>query len=296
MFADACEKAARFTRPVITSIRHYDGTVHCSCGTFIVLNDDGWILTAGHMFDSFMAFQDHSKKIKDIDEQNSHKLMDRNRPKIKIEPKWITNHSFWWGWDGVRLNNVFVDRKIDIAVGRLEPFNKLWITEFPVIKDPSKMRPGTSLCKLGFPFSTVTATFDEDAKSFKLAEGTLPLPLFPIEGMHTRNIAQGKSADGTIDALYVETSSPGIRGQSGGPIFDKDCNICGIQLRTNHLPLDFKPEAKVDGKKVVENQFINLGVGLHAKTIVEVLKRRSIEFRMEGGANGKAGSSVPLYS
>ncbi|MCL2712439.1 MAG: trypsin-like peptidase domain-containing protein [Methanomassiliicoccaceae archaeon] len=283
MFGDACEKAMRFTRPVITSTREYDGTVKCSCGAFIVLNDDGWILTAGHIFDSFVAHKEHGKKIKEIEEQNSHKgISDRNRPKLKIDPSWLTNHSFWWGWDGVRLNEVFVDRKIDIAVGRLQPFDRKWITEYPTIKDPLKMRPGTSLCKLGFPFSQINATFDEKANNFRLADKTLPLPLFPLEGMHTRNIMHGKSMDNTIDILYVETSSPGLRGQSGGPIFDKDCNICGIQLRTNHMPLDFKAEATVDGRKVVENQFLNLGVGLHAKTIVDVLRKRNIEFTMEG--------------
>jgi hypothetical protein len=286
MFGDACERAMHFTRPVITSTRHYDKDVKCSCGAFVVLNDDGWFITAGHIFDSFMAFQEQSKKIKDIDEQNSQKIFDRNRPKVKAESKWIMNHSFWWGWDQARAHDVFVDRQIDVAVGRLEPFDSKWIKEYPVIKDPAKMRPGTSLCKLGFPFINVTATFDEATKNFRLAEGTLPLPLFPIEGMHTRNIAQGKSNG--IDALYVETSSPGIRGQSGGPIFDKDCNICGIQLRTNHMPLGFKPEVSIEGgKKMVENQFINLGVGLHARTIVDFLRMRKIEFRMEGDSEYK---------
>ena len=281
MFGDACEKAMNFTRPVIISTRQYDGTVQCSCCAFIVLNDDGWILTAGHVFDSFMAFKDQSKKIKDIEEQNA-KGAERNRSKIRIDPKWLTNHSFWWGVDNVRLDDVFVDRKTDIAVGRLTPFDSRWIPEYPTIKDPAKMRPGTSLCKLGFPFTNVTATFDGKMNSFRLADGTLPLPLFPLEGMHTRNINQGKSADGMIDVLYVETSSPGIRGQSGGPIFDKDCNICGIQLRTHHVSLDFKAETTVDGKKVIENQFLNLGVGLHAKTIVDTLRSRNIRFRIEG--------------
>ena len=276
MFGDACEKAMKFTRPVIISTRQYDGKVNCICGAFIVLNEDGWIMTAGHMFDSFMAFQENSKKIKEIEEQNS-----KGTARVRIDPKWIRNHSFWWGWDAARLSEIFVDRKIDIAVGRLEPFDKRWVTEYPTIKNPSKMRPGTSLCRLGFPFTAVSATFDENTNGFKLADGTLPLPLFPIEGIHTRNIMQGKSVDGSIDILYVETSSPGLRGQSGGPIYDKDCNICGIQLRTNHMPLDFKAEAQVDGKKVIENQFINLGVGLHAKTIVDVLRKRNIEFNME---------------
>jgi hypothetical protein len=282
MFGDACEKAMKFTRPVITSTRQYDGTVKCSCAAFIILNDEGWIMTAGHIFDSFVAQKEHAKKLKDVEEQNAHKgISDRNRPKLRPEPAWLTNHSFWWGWDGTRLMEVFVDRKIDIAVGRLQPFNRNWISEYPVIRDPEKMRPGTSLCKLGFPFSQVNATFDESTKSFRLADKTLPLPLFPLEGMHTRNIMLGKSMDGTIDIMYLETSSPGLRGQSGGPIFDKDCNICGIQLRTNHMPLDFKAETNVDGKKVIENQFLNLGVGLHARTIVDVLRKRNVNFRAE---------------
>jgi hypothetical protein len=279
MFGYACEKAMKFTRPVITSTRLYDGTVQSSCNSFIVLNDEGWILTAGHIFDSFMAFNDHNKKLKDISEQNAGR---DGKTKIRADPKWITNHSFWWGWDNVRLDEVFVDRKTDIATGRLTPFDKRWITEYPTIKDPPKMRPGTSLCKLGFPFTTVTAAFDERTNSFKLADGTLPLPLFPLEGMHTRNIAQGKGSDGAFDILYVETSSPGIKGQSGGPIFDKDCNICGIQLRTHHMPLDFKAEAVVAGKKVIENQFLNLGVGLHARTIVDFLRYRKVDFSIEG--------------
>jgi hypothetical protein len=282
MFGDACKKAMHFTRPVITSTRHDDKSVKGSCGAFVILNDEGWFISAGHIFDSFMAYQEQSKSIKEMDEQNSQKVYDRNRPKVKADSKWIMNHSFWWGWDQARAHDVYVERKVDVLVGRLEPFDSKWIKEYPVIKDPEKMSPGTSLCKLGFPFINVTATFDETTKNFRLAEGTLPLPLFPLEGMHTRNIAQGKSIDGSIDILYVETSSPGIKGQSGGPIFDKDCNICGIQLRTNHMPLGFKPEASVDGKKVVENQFINLGIGLHAKTIVDVLRKRKIEFMMEG--------------
>lgn len=285
MFGEACEKAIRFTRPAIVSTRQYNGAVNCSCGAFIILNEDGWILTAGHLFDSFMAYHNDSKMIKDIEERNL--KTPAGKPKIPIKPKWITNHSFWWGRDAVTLNDVFVDRKVDVAVGRLEPFDKSWVSEYPVIKDPAKMRPGTSLCKLGYPFTNVTATFDTEKNNFVLAEGTIPLPPFPIEGMHTRNIMRGKSADGSFDALYVETSSPGIRGQSGGPIFDRGCNICGIQLGTNHMPLDFRPEANVDGKKIVENQFINLGIGLHAKTIVDVLKSRGIKFSMEGDTDLK---------
>ena len=42
MFADACQKVMEFTKPVIVSTRLQDGTVKTECGTFIILNREGW--------------------------------------------------------------------------------------------------------------------------------------------------------------------------------------------------------------------------------------------------------------
>jgi hypothetical protein len=36
---------------------------------------------------------------------------------------------------------------------------------------------------------------------------------------------------------FIETSTPGLRGQSGGPLFDAKGEIWGIQSRTNFLEL-----------------------------------------------------------
>ena len=70
MFADACQKVAEFVRPVVVSIRQYDGQVKTQCGTFMVLNRDGWIVTAGHIYDSFMKYQTDQNKLKEIRELN----------------------------------------------------------------------------------------------------------------------------------------------------------------------------------------------------------------------------------
>ena len=43
----------------------------------------------------------------------------------------------------------------------LEGFNPEWIKEYPVFKDPDTIRPGTSLCRIGFPFMESTTDFDE---------------------------------------------------------------------------------------------------------------------------------------
>lgn len=284
MFADACEKAAKFTRPLIISTRQMDGKVNATCGAFIILNREGWIITAGHMFDSFVKFQGDQNKIKEVNELNSSRNARPGAPTnfIKTDPEWLTNHSFWWGWDGVRLVEAFVDRQIDFCVGRLEPFDPSWVTEYPVFRDPDSIRPGTSLCRLGFPFVQVESDFEESTNAFRIRKGVLPLPLFPNDGIHTRNVVKGRSKEGNFEMLYVETSSPGLRGQSGGPIYDKDGKIYAMQVQTAHIPLGFQPTAEVEGKKVIESQFINVGLGVHAKTIQAILKSRNVKFSVDG--------------
>ena len=286
MFADACEKAAKFTRPLIISTRQMDGKVNANCGTFIILNREGWIITAGHMFDSFVKFQGDQNKMKEVNELNMSRGPGSPHNTIRTDPEWLTNHSFWWAWDGVRLVEAFVDRQIDICIGRLEPFDPKWITEYPVFRDPESLRPGTSLCRLGFPFAQVESEFEDSSKAFRIKKGVLPLPFFPIEGMHTRNIAKGFSKEGNYEMLYVETSSPGLRGQSGGPIFDREGKLYAMQVQTAHMPLGFQPTAEYEGKRVVENQFINIGIGIHVKTIEAMLRDRNVRFQVEGESDG----------
>lgn len=112
MFADACGKVSEFSKPVVVSTRHQDGTVQTECGTFMVLNRDGWIVTAGHMYDSFVRFQGDRKKAAEIKELNESRVSRPGAPSqpVKLDPSFITNHSFWWGWDGVRITNVYVNR------------------------------------------------------------------------------------------------------------------------------------------------------------------------------------------
>ena len=282
MFAAACEKAAGFTRPLIISTRTADGTVSSGCGAFVVLNKDGWFVTAGHLFDSFVRYQEEQKREKAAGNTT---VVPQGQsvsfPNTGKDPKRLTNHSFWWGADAARLETVYVNREIDIAVGKLNGFRPEWVAEYPVIKNPDNMKPGTSLCRLGYPFIQVSAEFDSGTNAFRLKEGTLPMPLFPNDGIHTRNVDKGKSKDGNYDMLYVETSTPGLRGQSGGPIYDKNGCVCGIQVGTTHLPLGFHPEAEFNGMKVVENQFLNVGIGVHCKTLIQVLESKGVSFRRE---------------
>lgn len=290
MFADAYEKASCFTYPVIISTRHFDGTIQCGCGAFVAVNKEGWILTAEHIVRSFLLFQQHAQEINQYKEQiksieqNSLLNSKQKRKKInKLRPnsKWITNHSFWWGQDGLALQgNILGFPDGDLAAGRLSPYDPSMTKTYPVFKDPKSLRVGTSLCKLGFPFHKITATFDETANTFQLAPGTLPLPRFPIEGIYTRNFEVKKSPDSQSVAKFLETSSPGLRGQSGGPIFDVKGTIWGIQSHTRHFPLGFSPKIKKNGEEVEENQFLNVGLGAHPESIVSFLNKNNIAFTL----------------
>lgn len=170
MFADAYEKARCFTLPVIISTRFFDGSVECGCGAFVVLNDEGWIITVAHLWQSHFAYKKHTSEIDDYNlklksiEQSPNLDAKHKRKKIaqlKTNPRWITNHSFWWGFDGAQLKDVKPLPEGDLVIGRLEPFDAKRISVYPVLKDPaSRLRHGTSLCKLGFPFYDIKASFD----------------------------------------------------------------------------------------------------------------------------------------
>lgn len=289
MFAKACKQASGFTRPVISLRRFYDGTTQCGCGAFIVINADGWALTAAHLFRARDAFSQHARDITDYymrihAVQQDPGLSDAQRRRkilrLKINSRWITNHAFWWGGDGVDLTDIRFLPEGDLALGRLDPFDPGDFPAYPVFKDPATLDAGTSLCKLGYPFHTIEAGFDEGAAAFSLSPGIRGLACIPIEGIYTRTLAGGTSRDGRYAIKFLETSSPGLTGQSGGPIVDARGTVWGIQSRTEARAIGSYAGTGTDGHVSTESQFINLGVGVHPDLIVAFLRDNGVPFTL----------------
>ncbi len=288
MFADACQKAMEYTRPVVKSVRHLDGSVVTECASMIVLNSDGWFMTAAHIYDSFVKFQSDQNKLREIEALNRSKSSRPGSPstEVKPDPESITNHSIWWGWDGVRTSTVMVNRQLDVLVGRLEPFDPSWVREYPVLIDPDHVRPGTSLCRGGFSFSKITSTFDEERNAFRIPKIPHRDVMFFNDGIHSRNVDMGPTKDGKFRMSYVETSTPGLKGQSGGPIFDREGRLYAMQVRTRYLPVGIHPTAEYEGRTVVENQFLGLGLGIQPATIRSVLDFWKVRYAAEGDDTG----------
>ena len=188
----------------------------------------------------------------------------------------------WWGRDGMRAVDVVGVPDADLMLGRLDPFPADLVQSFPRFKDPTTpIRMGTSLCRLGFPFNSVEASYAAAADQFMITK--MEVPYFPIEGILTRQLEKSRSSSGYMNG-FIETSSPGLMGQSGGPIFDASGAVWGIQSQTQSLSLGFAPEVKdpanptAPGKR--EHQFLNVGWCTHPATIVGLLTERNIPFSM----------------
>jgi Trypsin-like peptidase domain len=272
MFAEALQLASKYTFPVLISNRFYDGTVESGIGSFVILNQEGWILTAAHILGGLQAHQQHLQEMANA--QNAHLTTTRPSP----NPKWITNHSMWFGADHHVVSQFHVLQDNDLAIGKIENYSPSFVKEYPVFKNPAHILSGTSLCKLGYPFYDVKASFDMQHQAFRFDPSIFPIPTFPMDGIMTRNVITGKSNDGLYEYKWLETSSPGLRGQSGGPTFDKEGKIWAIQSQTRHMPLGFSPTIKKGDQEIEENQFLNVGWGVHVETILKFLDFYGVKY------------------
>ena len=294
MFSKAVPIAAGFTRSVVISSRTMQGACAGTIGAYVVVNPGGWILTAGHLLDIVRKQQDSARRHAgyrgNVVEFHRDIAADKRYRKKGVRTfhkpaeSSVRNHSVWWGVDGVRLVEARIVPAADLALGRLEPFDPKSVPQYPVWKDPSRgVAPGRSLCKLGFPLHRIVPVYDEKANTFTLPEGSVPLPLFPLEGMFTRvvNTRAPGSGDGEPSA-FIETSTPSLLGQMGGPVFDAQAVVWGIQSHTMHHALGFHPPVPGGAAGQVEHQFLNTGLAVHAAVIRRLLDAEGIECRGEG--------------
>ena len=172
---------------------------------------------------------------------------------------------------------------VDLSIGKLEPFNPAWVSEYPKLKNPAKdFVPGALLCRAGYPFHAITPTWDDQSNGFQLPQSAMPVPTFAIDGMLTRlvNVAVPNLGPPPFPMMLFETSSPGLRGQSGGPIFDSDGAIWGLQTDTVSYPLGFEPVVPNSNPVQKIHQFLNVGRCIHTESIIGLLSQHGIKYEL----------------
>jgi hypothetical protein len=291
MFVNAIKEVAQFTRPLQSIVRYYGSNdIVPGLSTLFFVNDHAVAITCKHVAQLILNSNPTNKKYQTFRQEAStlnNDLMHQQNL-IALEKKYGYKHetlvqvknSFMGCVDRFDNITIHLHKTLDLAIIKLEGFNAIKYTSHAkFLKDTSKIEPGKSLCRLGYPFP--------EFKNFKYVKETddiqfdnslqAVVPYFPIEGMVTRNIAENNALSG------IEMSTPGLRGQSGGPLFDSDGIIFGMQQSTKHLHLGFDLEEKqilVNGrkKKVNDYAFLHLGQCVRVDVIKAFLKEHQVTF------------------
>ncbi len=295
MFIDAIEKVGNYTRPVHTISRTYGGKkVIPGAGTLFFVNEEGFAITCKHIAEMLLSsdkinahYQQFKNERQQVMQQGKHQQLVKGL-ELKYQYKADTL---------LQLKNNFVDcvdkmsgftmhmhPTLDLAIIKFNDYNSLHYTGYAkFIKDDSSIKQGKFLCRLGFPFPEFTNfTFNAPADDIEwTSTGINVSPRFPIEGMVTRFLADQQNG------LHgIEMSTPGLRGQSGGPLFDAAGRVCGMQSSTKHLHLGFDmvdTEILVNNtvKKVSDYSFIHLGQCIHVNVIKAFLRQYAVKFYEE---------------
>jgi hypothetical protein len=288
MFVGAIETASKFTRPVHTIVRYWDTTeVVPATATLFIVNGQGWALTCKHVAQLILA--------RGISERYARFKADcaASKKKSRSTINQIGQQHGYKKGEIVELQNLLVNcvdgplemdsilhSTADLALIKFRGYKKLLCDHFPVFAaDGRDLKPGKVLCRLGFPFPEFTNfRYNNNADQIEWTkEGRNTTPRFPLEGMVTRNLHDGDKIFG------FELSTPGLKGQSGGPAFDSEGRIWGVQFATNHLDLDFDVNMEVirAGKKrrVLDYAFLRVGYAVHIDLIKDFMHENSVTFQ-----------------
>jgi hypothetical protein len=164
MFRDALKKITPCTWPVVISWVDSLGACDSAIGTFLIVNRDGWIVTAGHILEMIMQLESAKSQKQQVPAagvnpgaaqgatpggQNRAARRAQAAQTRKQQQKVIIDYSSWWGRDGLTLHDATGITGVDLGVGRLDPFDPNWIPSYATFKNPRiNFDPGASLCKL----------------------------------------------------------------------------------------------------------------------------------------------------
>ncbi len=275
MFANGFSKAIQYTKPVLTAIQSGSENTAYGIGQYVIINSEGWIVTAAHVVDSIMLSEILRKS-----ERNTNLKSSRSKKSILPSIPSLDRMGYFWGQPGVKLTKRTVDRGADIAIGKLEPFDPSWCSVYPVIKRPDTIKPGTCLLRLAYPFAQDTMKYDFDRDIWSLMPGgQSPVrgDVYPTIGIFSR-VATYHTPEMTAPVNVIETSNPSYSGQSGGPMFDHDGNLWSINSQSQSISLNYRVTERRNGKVHQKDKSvtIDVGIGLHPMHLIERLNERGI--------------------
>jgi len=274
--------------------RNYGSTtIQPGTATLFFVNSDGWALTCGHVADQLAVSGPINRKAevfrKELDSRRG--TLKRNRLLEELEKKYDYSKNKTY-----EIYNIFRNcieggadlelkkhKEYDVALILFKGFTRLICDTFPIFpSDTSVLQQGKILCRLGFPFPEFTNfEYDKDKDQIKWNDtGRKGTPRFPMEGMLTRFVLDNQG-----NRFAFELSTPGLRGQSGGPAFDMEGKVWGMQFQTCHLDLNFDVDKEVLRRgikeRVTDSAFLHVGRCIHIDVLKTFMSENNVSFKEE---------------
>lgn len=294
MYIKAIESIDQFTKPIHTIMRNYGGLISPGTSTLFFVNEDGVAITCKHVLDliiqanqvnaQFQNFKLERDKLAKDGKFKKNLMGLEMKYKYKKETPVQIKNNFVNSVDIIGNIKWHAHPTLDLAILIFEGYQQKHYTSYATfVKDPNKIKQGKSLCRLGYPFPEFN-NFQHNSITDDIEwtnVGNLFSPKFPLDGIITRF-----GGDST-QIISIEMSTPGLRGQSGGPLFDADGLVYGMQYMTSHLHLGFDIKDKemiIEGKKtkISNSPFLHVGHCIHVDRIKEFLTLHKIKFYEEG--------------
>lgn len=303
MFAEAIEKNSQFTRSIHFIYRNFNSTeVIPGSATLFFINDEGVAITCKHVAEEILKCKTINSLYKQYKDEIS--LIPEGEDK-KFRIKVITEKYHYNSNITAQMEILFYDcvntdgntisfsvinhDKYDLAIIKINnAISNIYKGHAVFANDTNSLRRGEFLCRIGYPFPEFSNyIYDSRNDIIEWTQtGRIDTPLFPIEGMFTREvISEGKT-------FAYEISTPGLRGQSGGPLFNKSGIIYGMQFETVslHLGFDlFNKEVRIDGqiKEVDNHPFMHVGRCICNDVIKKFLDENNIKYYVDNDNGGE---------
>ncbi|KQS25484.1 trypsin-like peptidase domain-containing protein [Dyadobacter sp. Leaf189] len=291
MFVGAIEKVDQFTRPIHFIFRYYTGSdIVPGTATLFFVNEEGFAITCRHVarqilyansiYENYLKFRGELRKFEKDPGFETQRTNLENKYKISAANPIRVLFNFIQCVSAYKAMTIHLHPTQDLAIIQFREFESVQYQGYAqFLKDSRLVKQGRYLCRLGYPFPEFT-NYQYNKVSGDIEwtkEGRSKTPSFPIDGIITRHIGEGSEVTG------IEMSTPGLRGQSGGPLFDPSGTIYGMQSATRHLHLGFDQvnrEVVSDGqrRRVSNYPFLNVGQCVHVDVIKQFLREKKIKF------------------
>lgn len=287
MFEQAIISAQNYTRPLLTVYRKYNNALVPGAATLFFVNDEGVAITCKHVAQGLINADAISQKFRSFKQEKAQlkhtHLLAQLELKYDYKPETVVEvmNTFQNCFDSIQNFQIVMHSTLDLAIIKFSGFQKILYTDFAYFIAPGlPVNTGKYLCRLGYPFPEFNhfgINTHTDSLEWK-SSGNQQTPVFPIDGMITRFAANSSG-----ELAEIELSTPGLRGQSGGPLFDSQGTVYGMQSSTVHLHLGFDIKNKEvvgdSGPEMVSNHpFLHVGRCIHGHQITKFLAEQGVKY------------------